>query len=333
MSSTTPTNVDTSIPEIWASEILRTSKVKGFWGRFAGGEGSGAPIVQKSQLLNEPGDLLHIQTTSPLTGAGITGDTAVLEGSEENLTTSEIKVSPLQYRHGVRVFRRAGKKSIVDLRGEASLRLEEWVAAKMDAVRFEKFAATSLPSPLGSETYTPNAYAVGHGTSAVTVDSIVAADKLTVLALQTLKLNLVNNLANPMDVDGFPHYVLVTHPNATFQLKQESRYESWVREAEIRGASNPFFRGALAVIDGIVIYEHPSVARATNANGVPCKAATSIAFGANAFVEGLDENTTAHEKLFDYDNEYGVAYRFAFQPRRGLEKDSMLVYVAAPDVT
>ena len=327
MTVTTPTHVDSSIPEIWAKDVLREVKVDGFWGRFVGKPGSGAPIVQKSELLNNPGDLLHIQVTDVLSGAGITGDTSALEGSEENLATTEIKASPLLYRHGVRMYRRAEKKSILDLRAEGRFRLTEWARDKIDAVRFEKFAASSLPAPLGSETYTPNVYVVGGGTG---VNDVAAADDLTVAALQQIKLKLTIQQAKPINVGGFPHYVLVTHPYTTYQLKQESRYESWVREAAVRGESNPFFRGALAVIDGMVIYEHVSVPLVTNAGSI--QVSKGIAFGQEFAVEALDEQTSFSDKLFDYDNEYGMAYRFAFQPRRALELSSTQVYTTAEAV-
>jgi len=329
VASTTPTHVDSSIPEIWAKDTLRKVRVDGFWGRFVGGEGSGAPIIQKTELLNNPGDLMHIQVTDVLAGAGISGDTAVLEGSEENLATTEIKASPLQYRHGVRMFRRADKKSMLDLRAEGRMRLEEWARNKIDSLRFSQFAATSLAAPLGAEAYTPNIYVVGGG--ALSIDSVALTDDLTVAACQQIKLILRMNNAKPLDVDGQPHYVYVTHPYTTYQLKQESRYESWVREAHVRGESNPFFRGALAVIDGLIIYEHPSVPIATNATSVPVS--KGIAFGAEAFVEALDENISYQEKLFDYDNEYGLAVRFAFQSRRALELSSLQVYTTAETIS
>ena len=325
MTVTTPTHVDTSIPEIWAKDSLRKIKRETFWGQFVGGPG--APIVQKSELLNNPGDMLHIQVTDVLSGAGINSDTTDLEGSEENLATSEILASPSLYRHGVRMYRRAEKKSILDLRAEARFRLEEWGKAKIDSVRFANFAATSLPAPLGSETYTPNVYVVGGGT---TVDDVAAADDLTVAALQQIKLTLVINKAKPILVSGQPHYLMVTHPYTTYQLKQEARYESWVREAAVRGESNPFFRGALAVIDGMIIYEHADVLKAANAGGV--QVSKGIAFGAEFAVEALDENTAFSDKLFDYDNQYGMAYRFAFQPRRALEQNSLQVYATAETV-
>lgn len=325
MTSTTPTHVDTSIPEIWAKDSLRKVKVDGFWGRFVGGPG--APIVQKAELLNNPGDQIHIQVTDVLSGAGQTGDTSAVEGNEENLATSEIKAAPLLYRHGVRVYQRADKKSILDLRSESRFRLEEWMRDKIDAVRFEKFAATSLPAPLGSETYTPNIYVVGGGSD---VDAVAATDDLTVLALQEIKLKMTLQNAKPIMVDGFPHYIYVTHPYTTFQLKQESRYESWVREARERGPQNPFFRGALAVIDGVILYEHPSVPLVTNAGTV--QVSKGLCFGAEFAVEALDENVSFEEDTFDYNAEYGMAVNFAFQPRRALELSSTQVYATAEAV-
>jgi len=328
MAKTTPTNVDSSIKEVWAKSVLRTHKVSGFWGRFVGAEGSGAPIIQKSELLNKPGDLIHVQVTNPLSGAGVEGDTAMLEGNEENLVTSEIKGSPVLYRHAVRTYRRAEKKSIIDLRDEAKMRLAEWGANKMDLKRFELFAASALPAPLGSETYTPTLYGPNaHNTR----NTVVLADTLTVKALQEIKLKLTNALAQPLVIDGFPNYILVTHPNATFQLKQEARYESWVRDAMQRGASNPFFRGALAVIDGMIVYEHPNCNRSVNV-GPAIQVADGIAFGKEAFIETLDEDVRSVERDFDYGNELGVSYEFAFQPRRALELSSMQVYVSAPTV-
>lgn len=321
MTATTPTHVDTSIPEIWAKETLRKVKVGGFWGRFTGGPGS--PIVQKSELLNKPGDLIHVQVTDVLAGAGVTEQT-ILEGSEENLATSEIKGSPLLYRHGVRVYERADKKSIVNLREECRFRLEEWLMAKTDAVRFTQFAGVTMPSPLGSEAYTPNIFVVNGGT---TVNDVQAIDDLSVASIQALKLKMLIQNAKPLDIDGFPHYVLVTHPYTTYQLKQEARYESWVREAQVRGESNPFFRGALAVIDGVIIYEHVSVPLLTNT--VPIQMSKGICFGKEFAIETLDENSSFREALFDYQNEYGMAIRVAMQPRRALELSSTQVYATA----
>src|SRR6476660_7172587 len=111
MTVTTTTHVDTSIQEVWSARVLRSHVRNGFWGRFCGAPGSGMPIVQQSELLNRPGDTLHVQVSNPLSGSGIAGDGGTqVAGNEENLVTSEILVVPTLLRHGVRAYRRASKK-------------------------------------------------------------------------------------------------------------------------------------------------------------------------------------------------------------------------------
>jgi N4-gp56 family major capsid protein len=324
MASTTPTNVDTAIPELWAKAVLRDQLRAGFFGPMTGPEGSGMPIIQKTELLNKPGDTIHIQTSSPLAGAGVSGDTTAVLGSEEALSLSEIKVIPTLYRHAVRVYRRANKKSIVDLRSEAKLRLGEWGEQKMDSLRFATFVQTAN---LNGVAYTPNTYGInGHdGTN------IVAADTLTTAAVQTIKLKLRNNRAKPMRFQGKEMYGLVVHPNTLFDLKRESEYRDWVREAAVRGETNPFFVGATAVVDGVVIFEHENVPTGVSGGAGTIKYSKNLAFGAEAFVEGVDENATWAEDEFDYGFEFGIAYSFAMQARRGLEKNSLQVYAAAVD--
>lgn len=330
MASTTPTHVDSSIPEVWAKGTLRDALRAAFFSRFVGEEGSGAPIIRKTELLNKPGDLIHIQVTGPLTGAGVTGDTTALTGSEENLTTSEIKASPLLYRHAVRVYRRANKKSILDLRGEARMRLAEWGAEKIDDVTFANMVASVLPAPLGAEAYAPNFRIVGTaGANTGTIDDLIATETLSVVELQKAKLTLYNNRARPVKVDGRDAFIAVVHPNALYDLKREAEYRDWVREAAVRGADNPFFRGATAMIDGIVLFEHSNVPTQVNAGAVKC--AKNVVMGAEAAVIAADEDTSWAEETFDYGNEFGIAHSFAFQPRRALEKNSLQLLSAAVD--
>lgn len=326
MAKTTPTNVDSSIREIWANKVLREHLVSGFWGRFVGSEGSGAAIIQRTDLLNKPGDTIHVQVTAPLTGAGVSGDTTALEGSEENLTTSSFKLVPEFYRHAVRVYRRANKKSLIDLRSEAQMRLAEWGGEKMDDLRFASFVQTAN---LNGATYTPNTYLVEAATGGGSgVDKIEAGDAITVKDLQKIKLKLTNNKAKPLKTaEGQPVYGIVLHPNCLFGLKRESEYRDWVKDAQVRGDTNPFFVGATAMIDGMVVYEHPNVPVANNAGSI--QYAKNIAFGAEAFVEAVDENPSWDEDSFDYGNEFGIAYSFACQSRRALELSAMLVYAEA----
>ena len=327
MAFTTPTNVDSSIPELWAKQVLRTHSVGGFWGRFMGGEGSGAPIIQKYDFQNSPGDLLHINITNPLAGAGVAGDLTVLEGNEEALLSTELKAAPEYYRHAVGIYRRTAKKSIIPLRQEARMRLTEWGMVKQDTLRFANFAAIVVPPPVTGDAYVPNIVTAGGTDGTPHIDDVVAGDVLTVAEIQKIKLKLMLQHAKPVMVDGFPTYFLVTHPNTLYQLKREAEYRDWVREAGVRGENNPFFRGATAMIDGVVIHEHERVPVSNNATAVAVS--KGIAFGAEFALEAIDEAPDWDEDVFDYGNKLGVAYGFAFYPRRALELSSVQVYAAA----
>lgn len=321
-------DVDTSIPEVWAKLVLRDMKRAGFWGRFIGAEASGMPIIQKSDLLNNPGDTIHIQITGALTGAGKT-DEQVLTGAEEGLSTTEMVTIPTYYRHGVLSKRRAQKKSILDLRGEARLRLAEWGEQKLDALRFSQFTVTQAGKlhTQDSDNYTANTKGVNsHGPT-----TLVAADTITVAELMKAKLALYTQNAKPLRMDGDDVYVLVAHPNALYDLKRDAEYRDWVREAHVRGADNPFFRGATAMVDGILIFQHSGVPTFNSTSGTPVKSASNLLFGAEAFVEGLDENPSWDEETRDYGAEFGVAYGFAIEPRRALPKNSLVYYSAAAD--
>jgi N4-gp56 family major capsid protein len=323
---TTPTHVDSSIPELWARLVLRDSLRAGFWSKFVGDEGSRSPIIRRTDTLNNPGDTIHIQTTGALTGGGVAGDTTALEGSEENLTTSTFKVIPLLYRHGVRWYRRAAKKSIVDLRGEARMRLAEWGQEKMDDVRFANFVQTAT---LNGETYTPNTAAVGTESAPAVPGDVASTDTLDVQSLQKVKLDMYTNRALPLKtVDGDEFFAMVCHPNTLYDLKRSDEYRDWVREAEVRGKDNPFFRGAVAMIDGVLLFQHNNVTTAADGAG-SIAVSRNILFGAEAFIEGVDENPSWAEDDFDYGNEFGIGYSFAYQPRRALAKNSIVVYAAA----
>jgi N4-gp56 family major capsid protein len=338
MASTTPTNVDSSIREVWAKGVLREHLVSGFFGKFVGPEGSSAAIVQKTELLDKPGDLIHIQTTVPLTGAGVTGDTATLVGNEENLTTAEILVQPHFYRHGVRWFRRANKKSIVALRDEAKLRLAEWGEEKMDDIRFAQFSSITDADVPGAAV---GRYAANEYVPVGTVDGADAGstiDKADITRReQADRRGPSDDQAPPRQPEGQaaqdgwrqPVYAMVCHPNALFDIKRDSEYRDWVKDAERRGPDNPFFTGATAMVDGMVLYEHPNVVTYNSQTG-SSRRSTSPSAPTPSW-RAWTRTRPGTRTDFDYGNEFGIAYKFAFQPRRALKLSSLLVYSAAVD--
>jgi N4-gp56 family major capsid protein len=149
--------------------------------------------------------------------------------------------------------------------------------------------------------------------------------------IQKAKLALYNQVAKPIRMDGDDIFVMVCHPNALYDLKRDSEYRDWVREAAVRGADNPFFKGATAMVDGVVLFQHSSVPTVASGGAGTVKMSKNLVFGAEAFIEGLDENPSWDEEVRDYGAEFGVAYGFAIESRRALAKNSLIYYSAAVD--
>jgi N4-gp56 family major capsid protein len=344
MSYTGVSDVAASTPEIWAKSILRSHRKLGFWRNMIGPEGSGKPIIQKSELLNNPGDTIHVSITAPLTGTGVIGDDARLDGREEAMSTSAIKAAPQLHRHALRWNRRANKKNIVELRSEGKMRLGEWGMVRMEEERWRYFLSDGTdgvqtedvfdtaapearvvdPLPVAGETYNAaNEYVFGELANEAAISD--SNGLLTVRDLQVIKVVLDAQNAKPLyTVEGEPVYVACVSPNAAFNLKRDSEYQLYVSRARERAATNPLFTGALAMVDGVVVFESTYVRQFVGTHGDTPDLFAGIAFGQEAFIEALDEQVHSGElDNTDYQLHKGFSYEFAFQPRRALELNSL----------
>jgi N4-gp56 family major capsid protein len=319
MTVTTPTHVATSIPRKYADKVLRDMAKDTFWDKFV----SGGAIVRKSEVENKPGETIYIQVTAPLSGAGVTELTA-LEGSEENLTTSELTLTPTYIRHGVRMYRRAQKKSMIDLREEARMRLTEWARTKLDIQRFTNFTDTTLH---GYPDASAKLRVVGGGTGK---SDVSAGDVLTLAEISKSKYILRDNGGLPFKIDGGEFYALVVDPWVEYSVKvTDTAYATAQREAGIRGAGNPLFTGAQAIWDGVIIHTADNVIVGTDGGG-GARWASNLMFGREAYMEAFGGGQSWVEKTFDYDNELGVAYGWDYGCQRAFEIRSLQVMSAAP---
>src|SRR3954452_12147577 len=117
MATTTVSSADAAIPEVWARKALRSTLRDAFWSRFTGPVGSGAAVIQRTELLDGPGDVMHIPITSSLAGAG-RREEQTLVGNEEVLPITNLGVCPVYYRHAVRTNHLAQQRSVIDILGE-----------------------------------------------------------------------------------------------------------------------------------------------------------------------------------------------------------------------
>ena len=317
MSATNLSAAASAIGTVYAKLALRDVMEDAFWSQFAGLPGSGMPIIKRTEILDGPGSSITVPVTSKLTGAGRTEE-QTLSGQEEALTVSNVVLTPQFKRHGVLNERLAQMRSSISLHEEARMRLAEWGRETVDADRFTAFSVA---------TGTPNTY-FGEGAA---IGSITAAGgKLTVAHIRGIKKALITNGAVPMQTrNGAKLYGMVVTPSMEFDVKSDSAWNTAVVQAGERGLDNPWLSGALGVIDGVAIFVDRGVVTATD-GAASAKVARGLAFGAEAFVEGWQEQAFWADDKFDYEGQHGFSFGYSFQAVRSpVKKNVVLGYFAS----
>jgi N4-gp56 family major capsid protein len=249
-----------------------------------------------------------------LTGAGVEEGTQ-LEGNEEALATYSMKVLLKQYRHGVRdAGEMARKRAMFDISDESQMALKDWMSEKVDQLAFDALGIGSGASDAPSKIfYKTSAGVLATGVANTAKAALTVADsKLTLNMISFLKTwaktggNRSYVPLRPVKVEGKEYYVLLTHPDALYDLRADSSFQQAMREAEVRGRENPLFQGSVAIWDGVVVHAHENCAIAADAGSttnVPY--AKSVLLGAQALCWAWGKRPEVVQEDFDYKNELG----------------------------
>jgi len=303
MAVTNTASVANQIPEIWADDLYSQAEDLTFWHRFEGEEGSSMPVIRKDELEKEPGDTIRVDIILALTGAGVDAED-VLEGNEEDLKFRQSSFTVEALGHGVRWTKKAKILMTHSMRQSALRQLSKWLAGRLDNDIFTEFTG-------GGQAAVPEKNLVGVGTSpgtAVVPDDIAVGEVLTLdditkfkaYAQEEIKIEPLRTVDSEEELFG-----MVLDPYAAMHLKLADDYQQAQREAQVRGATNPLFRGALAMWDGVVLFTNSRVP--TEANATAVRVAKNVFFGAQALLRGYAYYPDWVEKDFDYDREQGVA--------------------------
>ncbi len=268
------------------------------------GEGPDSCIQVKTQLERAKGETVYFHLIRKLDGAGITGSSGLaLEGREEALTTVSHTLVLEEYANAVRDKGPLDRKRpFWDLDVEARTALKNWGTEKIDQLLFDAL-------------YTPTPTKIFYAGSASSIATLTASDKLTVDLLSKCKPwlltggNRSQNPIRPLMVNGKKMYVYLTHPDATYDLRQDSAYQQAMREAEVRGKDNPLFTGAEAVWDGFIIRTSERVPIAkTGGSGGNVPYAKGIILGAQSLLWAWGMRPEIRAEEFDYGREHGFAF-------------------------
>lgn len=327
---------------IWQKELFE-DVMRGMYFTEKGmmGTDSNNIIQIKDDLAKSKGDTINFALTARLTGSGVSGD-AELEGNEEAINAYSEAITIDQKRFAVRLTGMLDEqRNAYDMRSDAkeklSIRMQEFIEQQM----FLKLGGVTLTTltdvnsvVVGTDaawSNTPDGIADADTTggsgnrylcaNSGGIDSLGSTDLITPELISRCKYKaiLANPKIVPLRIKGENFYVMFIHPRQAYDLKNNATFQQARREAEVRGADNPIFTGALGVWDGVIIHEHEYVPYLATTVGYNFNAAASgtqaavnvyraLLCGKQAAGFAKCKQTKGWvEKSFDYENKTGFA--------------------------
>lgn len=339
MGKTTFATSDGLTKKVWEEKLYRDMLKEAYFSRFMG-ESADNIVSVKNVLTKQKGDDITIGIRMKLSGTGVT-DGQVLEGAEEALTTYHNHVTLHQYRHAVRDNGALDRqRAMFSIDEESKSALQGWGSEKIDGLAFD--AILTSPTRIF---YKTSAGSLNTGTAATAKTALTAADgKLTPAMVSYMKAYAKTGGGRtyvplrPVRVDGKEYYVILVHPDVMYDWKTDPTYIQTVREAEVRGPTNPIFSGSVAIWDGCIIHEHENCLIADDGGtggAIPwCK---GIFMGAQALVWAWGKREEVIQKNFDYENEHGYAWGIisgcAKPVFNSLDYGSFGIYLARTDIS
>ncbi len=281
---------------VWASELWMAGRDQSFWmsNEFVG-QGSNDVIQRVTELTpTERGDRCVMQLVNDLAGDGVAGDNR-LEGNEEALVNDSTEIVIDMLRHGVRLKgQMSEQRTVIRFRATSKEKLSFWLSDKIDEMIFLTAAGMAYTLNLDNSTRgTSQLPQLAFASSVVAPSSGrkyyagAATSTATLTTTDTLSWNLCVSIQafakrkkmKPIRAGGRSYYALVASTEQLRDLKKDTNYQTNVGRAANRGPDNPLFKNAIAVIDGLIIYDH---------NKVPTTfgLASSSKWGASGTVDG-----------------------------------------------
>lgn len=281
------------VQRAWAKDLWMQAINNLYFTKFIG-TSSDMPIQKIENLKKESGDTITVPLMMKLTGAGVM-DNNTLEGQEEALKMYDFSVQVHNYRNAVKL---AGsmeeQKTQIDLRSAAKTGLANWLQEKIDSMIFSAL------------TNDPTSNRVIYAGGKTDMNTLGDADLFTASLIGVAKRKAQFANIRPVRVNGSNYYIMVINPYQARDLKKDQTWIDAQKSAGVRGEDNPIFSGALGMYDGVVVHEaENSPITGTGASGA--NVGRGLLLGAQAGVMAVAQEASWKEKLFDYDDKFGVA--------------------------
>lgn len=293
MDSDTNSDLEESVQELWQRRLRIDSARKSFWGKFFGAEMSEKPIIERTDFVNQAGDLIRIQVMSESYGPGVTGE-STLRGKEDKQSLGQFTLSVDWLRKAIAVTKKVKKEVNFDVNVQIRQGLTRWWARERDAKVFGALMDDVTPTTLYS----------GDGTSTATLSD---NDYFSTSQIDKTALELNSKGAIPLSVsrnngEETNHYGIVVSDVDAFYLRGDEAWLQANREGHLRGEKNPIFSGAMGEWNGILIYTLTGIRGAGCVQGTPlrpeCKLFASINATDTTITVGKAYTPTGQQKEY-----------------------------------
>jgi N4-gp56 family major capsid protein len=328
---------------VWSTASWKQFRDESFWGYESNGKGrfiDGSGVNSVVQLVSElsttdSGKSCVMQLINDLDGDGVAGDN-LLAGNEESMSADAQIIKVDMLRNAVQSKGQMAETGVIfKFRTEAKDQLSFWFANKMDELMFltasgvaytskldgtTRSTGSQLPSlNFASDVVAPSTNRKKFAGSATSTATLTVADKMSWNLLVSTRQFAVRKKVRPIKSGGRDFYVVVLSPEQRRDLVTDPTYQTIVRSAGSQGTNNPLFTGAIAVVEGLVIYEHNKVYTTLEAtsgsgkwgSGSTVDGAQALVLGAQAM--GLAKMSSDRAMWVergdnDYQNRPGIGY-------------------------
>jgi N4-gp56 family major capsid protein len=303
----------------WSGDLFKDTLEETYALRFMGN--SSNSMVQIRKELKSDGDRVRVGLRMQLTGTGVSGD-STLEDQEEALAVYSDDVFIDQLRHAVRSAGKMSEQRVpFSVRDEAKEGLADWFSNMIDTGLMNQLAGytdetdvkkTGMQAAIA--TSTGHALLAGDAAGGATaslgtsdvytfsiIDVAVERAKTLMVPLRPVKVGATNMFVNLIHT-----YQLTSIRRSTSNNEFADIQKAVLNSGRVNPEDSPIFTGAAGIYNNTVIHDSVRIpsSLANTRRAVFCGAQSAcVAFGKN----GGPNQFSWVEKLFDYDNQLGVA--------------------------
>ena len=286
------------VPKVWAKKVWHEGVKDSYFDKFTATDGSN--VVHKNKdLENVKGDSVAFGLMMNLTGSGVEGNRQKLAGAEDTLNIYDFTVNTKLVRNAVSRYEADDQRTQYDMLKEIKIALKQWLSDWLDDRLISRLS------------YNPSNGEVLYASAAGTQSSITANDKLTTTIISRAKRKAMMHApkVQPIKVDGMDKYIMLVHPWAARDLKDDPKWLAAQQNANLRGSKNPIFTGALGEYDGVILYEYERV-QTGNIGASSANVCQNLLLGKQAACFAVSRPAKHIEQTDDYGNIAGNGIAF-----------------------